>query len=63
VRILSFALAAALTTIAGPAYAGQVPPQGQALMTYNFRGYVKFHGPVKAADFAYGQHAGLDQVS
>lgn len=48
-RFSSFALAAALAMIAGPASAIQLPPQGQSLQTYNFRGYVKFHGPFKAA--------------
>lgn len=56
-RFLSFALAVALAMLAGPAYAIQVPPQGQALMTYNFKGPIKFHGPQKTAPKTIGTTA------
>jgi hypothetical protein len=38
-----------LAAIARPALAIQLPPQGNSLMTYNFKGNIKFHGPFKAA--------------
>ena len=43
--------------LAAPAYAIQVPPQGQALMTYNFKGPIKFHGPQKTAPKTIGTTA------
>lgn len=49
-RFSSFAFVAAMLVLtAGAASAIQLPPQGQSLQTYNFRGYAKFHGPFKAA--------------
>jgi hypothetical protein len=57
-RFSFFAFAVvALAAVSGPASAIQLPPQGNSLMTYNFKGNIKFHGPFKAAPHTLGTPA------